>query len=259
MPSSRPSPDRLRRRILHGRRQGRPLRKRQQDLLETLLPQVELGPLVTDPNGVLLPLDPAAVFPGLTSETGSAPPIWLEVGFGGGEHLIAQAQAHPDVGFIGCEPFLNGVTKLLAQIDDCAAAGVPVANIRIFKGDGRQLLEALPMASVGRAFLLFPDPWPKTRHHKRRFVQVDTLDQFARVLVDDAELRIATDHSDYCRWALSHLVRHPTFNWLAEGPADWRIRPADWPATRYEAKAEAAGRARYYLRFLRVCRAGVSD
>jgi tRNA (guanine-N7-)-methyltransferase len=217
-------------------------------LLETLLPTLEVNTQVGNAGENPVQLDLNQVFPD------HRPKLWLEIGFGGGEHLLSQAQAHPDVGIIGCEPFLNGVAKLLAGIDRCRQAGSSLSNIRIFRGDGRQLLEILPTQSLDRAFLLFPDPWPKTRHHKRRFIQTDSVDQFVRLLKNGSELRIATDHPDYCRWALLHMVSHPAFEWLAEGPEDWRQRPTDWPETRYEAKAAAAGRQRYYLRFRRLPR-----
>jgi tRNA (guanine-N7-)-methyltransferase len=170
--------------------------------------------------------------------------VWLEVGFGAGEHLLWQSQHHPEVGLIGAEPYESGVAKLLSRIPD----GAP--NIRIHEGDARDIIEVLPDASVGRVFILFPDPWPKTRHHKRRFIQMDVLDQLARILKPGAELRFATDDRTYLVWALERLMTHPKFVWRAEGVADWNSRPADWPQTRYEAKA-IKGPA-VYLRFVRL-------
>lgn len=220
-----------RRRILYGRRNGRRLRPGQRDLFETLLPQVEID-LDRFSLETLFDHDPAE--------------IWLEIGFGGGEHLIRQAQTHPDVGVIGCEPFINGVVKLLGEMQrqDCG-------NIRLFRDDARQLVDLLPTRSIGRAFILFPDPWPKTRHHKRRIVSDEVIENLADALKDGAELRIATDDPGYLEWILWHMRRHPEFEWQARRPEDWRVRPDDWPATRYEGKALAAGRACAFLRYVR--------
>ena len=176
--------------------------------------------------------------------------VWLEIGFGAGEHLAAQAEAHPAVGFIGCEVFENGVAKLLAEIEQHQ-----LSNIRLFLDDARLLLAALSEASLARVFILFPDPWPKLRHHKRRIVSRTTLDALARVMIDGAELRLATDDRGYLAWMLEHTTRHPDFQWLARRPADWRNRPSDWPATRYEQKAIAAGRRPTFLCFRRRPRA----
>ncbi len=172
------------------------------------------------------------------------------MGFGAGEHLAGQATAHPEIGMIGCEVFENGVVKLLAEINRRA-----LGNIRLFIDDARLLIAALPEASVARAFILFPDPWPKLRHHKRRMVSAETLDRLAVILADSAELRLATDDADYLAWMLERATTHPLFEWLARGPGDWRQRPADWPATRYEQKALAAGRTPAFLRFRRRPRA----
>jgi tRNA (guanine-N7-)-methyltransferase len=172
--------------------------------------------------------------------------LWVEIGFGAGEHLAAQAAAHPDVGFIGCEPFINGVARLLAAID----AG-RLSNLRIVMDDARLLLRRLPDASVGRLFVLFPDPWPKARHHKRRIVGPATVPDFARILADGAELRLATDHPGYLAWMLEHLRADGRLEWLARRPGDWRSRPPDWPATRYEEKARRGGRNCAFLRFRR--------
>ena len=170
----------------------------------------------------------------------------LEVGFGGGEHLAEQARRHPDTGFIGCEPFENGVAKLLTQVQ---ASGL--RNVRVVPDDARGILVRLPDASLSFVFVLFPDPWPKLRHHKRRFIQTRTLDQIHRLLKPGGELRIATDHTDYGQWALMHLMRDNRFEWAATRAADWRVRPDDWVATRYEQKALKAGRSCIYLRFFR--------
>jgi tRNA (guanine-N7-)-methyltransferase len=172
--------------------------------------------------------------------------VALEIGFGAGEHLAAQAAAHPETGFIGSEVFENGIAKLLAEIEPRR-----LSNIRLFLDDARLLLAALREASLTRVFILFPDPWPKLRHHKRRIVSRATLDALARVMTDGAELRLATDDRGYLAWMLEHATGHPDFEWLAQRPEDWRTRPVDWPATRYEQKAFAAGRSPTFLRFRR--------
>jgi tRNA (guanine-N7-)-methyltransferase len=186
------------------------------------------------------PLDPTTLF--------AAPcqAVWLEIGFGGGEHLAAQAADHPDVGFIGCEVFENGIARLIGEI-----ARRNLGNIRIFADDARLLLDHLMPASIGRVFILFPDPWPKERHHKRRLVATPTLDRLAAIMQPGAELRLATDDGGYLAWMLDHLTAHPDFAWTARRPADWQQRPPDWPATRYEEKARAAGREPSFLRLVR--------
>jgi tRNA (guanine-N7-)-methyltransferase len=172
--------------------------------------------------------------------------IWLEIGFGGGEHLAQLAEQHPQTGFIGCEVFENGIVKLLAQVERRR-----LDNIRIFPDDARLIIAALPPASVDRVFILFPDPWPKRRQHKRRIVSRATLDGLAEIMSDGAELRLATDDGDYLCWILERVTAHPAFEWLARRPGDWRQRPPDWPPTRYEAKARAAGRSPAFLRVRR--------
>lgn len=222
----------LRRERLYGRRVGKPLRPHQQTLLDTRLEALS----VTGEG----PLDLGALFP-------AAKRFAFEVGFGGGEHLSAQTQLHPDWGFIGCEPFVNGAAKLLAEIERSK-----FDNIRLHVGDARELLPRLKAGSLSALYLLFPDPWPKARHHKRRFVNDKNLAEIARVLAPGAEFRVATDIMDYARWTLEHLMRHPSFRWTAEHAADWRIRPSDWPVTRYEQKAIRQQRAPVYLRFIRL-------
>jgi tRNA (guanine-N7-)-methyltransferase len=209
------------------------LRPGRQKLQQELLPQLAL---VLPEAG---PLDLRALFPG-AAET------WLEIGFGGGEHLAAQAEAHPEIGFIGSDVFENGVARLVGEV---ARRGL--ANIRIFADDARLLLDRLPPASLGRVFMLFPDPWPKLRHHKRRLVARATLDRLAVAIRPGGELRLATDDRGYLAWMLEHTTAHRDFAWLARSAADWRERPADWPATRYEEKAIAAGRTPVFLRFAR--------
>ena len=172
--------------------------------------------------------------------------IWLEIGFGGGEHLAQLAEQHPQTGFIGCEVFENGIVKLLFQIERRR-----LDNIRIFADDARLMIAALPPASIGRVFILFPDPWPKRRQHKRRIVSRATLGGLAEIMSDDAELRLATDDGDYLSWILERVTPHPDFEWLARRPGDWRERPPDWPPTRYEAKARTTGRSPAFLRVRR--------
>ena len=231
--ADRPAAPPHRKHALYGRRKGHKLRAGQQARLDAALSRI----------GISLPaegtLDPAALF---------APPmdsVWIEIGFGGGEHLAHQAAAHPRRGFIGCEPYINGVASLAGHIDKAG-----LTNIRVFVGDGRDLLDALPALSIAGIFLLFPDPWPKTRHHRRRFVQPPTLDALADILCDGAAFVFATDHMEYARWTLAKVLTHGAFDWPAEAARDWR-RPAGAPATRYEVKSAAAGRPSVYLRFVR--------
>lgn len=225
----------------HGRRHGRRLRDGQRALLREALPRLRVA--LPAPGARL---DPAALFDAAAAPAGARREIWLEIGFGGGEHLAWQAARHPEVGFLGAEYFVNGIASLLRHLQDGG-----LRNVRIYQGDGRALLAALPPACLARAFILFPDPWPKARHQKRRIVRRETLDALARALADGVELRLATDDMDYARWMLERLLRHPDFEWLAERADDWRRRPDDWPESRYEAKALAAGRRPLYLRFRR--------
>lgn len=198
-----------------GRARGRPVKARQAALMETLLPAI------SPPDH---PFDPRDLTP-------DAKEVWLEIGFGGGEHLAAQAAARPDVLMLGAEPFVAGVASALRHVD---AAGL--ANVRLFAGDGRDLMARLPATSLTRLFLLFPDPWPKRRHHKRRLVNGAFLAEAARVLAPGGRLRFATDWTDYLHWTLSRFLRAPAFAWTAERADDWRVAPADHIATRYEAK-----------------------
>jgi tRNA (guanine-N7-)-methyltransferase len=218
----------------HGRRISRPLRAKPQSLMDALLPQIRLR----RDDGLLK--SPAQLFKFKPND------IWLEVGFGGGEHLAHRAAENPDIGFIGAEPFVNGVAKLLAHIDAQA-----IENIRICDDDVRYLLENLATASIGRAFVLYPDPWPKARHNKRRIISDSFLNELARVLRPDAEFLFASDIPDYCAWTLDHIRRNGKFDWLAEQAADWRLPPEGWPGTRYEAKAIREGRTPCYLQFRR--------
>lgn len=217
-----------------GRRAGQSLRRNHSRLVAELLPQLRV------PEDPAVLANPASMFAGSVRE------VWLEIGFGGGEHLAWQAARNPDVGILGAEPFINGVAKLLSQIEE-----QQLSNIRILDDDIRPRMPQIADASVSRAFLLFPDPWPKARHHKRRFVNRQNLDQLHRILKPGAEFRVASDIDDYIRWTLREVTRHGGFEWTAEQPDDWRIRPADWPQTRYEAKALREGRNSAYLRFRR--------
>ncbi len=235
-------------RILYGRRRGRRLRPRRQALVSDLLPRLALS----------LPADGAADFDPLTVFTAPVPglpdpphphEVRIEVGFGAGEHLAAQARNHPEIGFIGCEPYINGVAALLGEIERLG-----LGNIRIFMDDARKLIDALAGNSIARVDLLFPDPWPKKRHHKRRFICPETLDQLARIIRDGGELRFASDDCGLVRWTLEAVLDHGDFIWLANRPCDWRRRPADSIATRYEAKANEAGRTCVFLRFARLPR-----
>lgn len=226
-------------RNLYGRRHGKKLRAGQQTLIETRLAELAPPGASWEENPERRPIDLAGLFPGKTD-------VWLEIGFGGGEHMIATAARHPDTGVIGCEPYINGVAKLLAAIGRTG-----VANLSVLAGDARDLMDVLPAASIGRVFLLYPDPWPKTRHHKRRFVNPEALDQLARIMRPGAELRLATDIADYARHALERIAADRRFVWTARRAHDWRRPWGDWPGTRYERKALAAGRKPLYLRFLR--------
>ncbi len=225
-----------RQRSLYGRRSGHKLRPGRRAMLERLLPPLRVQ-LASDPG---VSLDPVSLFPFSPTD------LWLEIGFGAGEHLAYQAKANPSIGIIGCEPFVNGIASLLSHLDE-----QHLENVRIYTDDARLLLDRLPAASVGRLFALFPDPWPKKRHHKRRLISVEIVQILAHVLKDGAELRLATDHAEYACWILWHLNDHPAFAWMALGPSDWRSRPSDWPETRYEKKARAQGGQPIYLCYRR--------
>lgn len=223
---------------LYGRRRARSLRPARRALMENLLPRIRVDlpdpPTTLDTGGLFGP---------------QARQVWLEVGFGKGEHLVWQAAQNPDVGLIGCEPYIDGVAAVLSAVEDANQG-----NIRIYPDDAATLIGALAPNSVSRVFILFPDPWPKKKHHKRRFVSDRHLDMLAEVMQDGAELRFATDHPDYCRWTLKHLSRRKDFEWSAERPSDWRFRPDDWPPTRYEEKALRGGARCVYLSYRRLPR-----
>ncbi|MEM9495435.1 MAG: tRNA (guanosine(46)-N7)-methyltransferase TrmB [Pseudomonadota bacterium] len=219
---------------LYGRRQDKPLKPRQARAMGEVLPRVAM------PDPASGPIDLDAIFPNRDE-------VWLEIGFGGGEHLAWQAEHRPDVGMIGAEPFVNGVAKLVSKIDDAG-----LENIRVHFGDARPLIEALPAASIARLFVLHPDPWPKKKHHKRRMISPWFLGEAARLIRPGGELRVASDIRDYIRWTLMHMRARPEFEWTAARADDWRVRPDDWPETRYETKARREGRVPSYLRFRRI-------
>lgn len=219
----------------YGRRKGKPLRTGQADLVETLLPT-----LAVDLDGAWR--DPRELFAAPVDD------VWMESGFGGGEHLIATALANPTVGFIGAEPFVNGMAKGLAAV----AAAHLEDRIRLHHADAVPLLDRLPEASLGRFYLLYPDPWPKKRHWKRRFVDRGNLDRIARVLRPGGEFRFASDWAPYVDWTLARVLAHPAFVWTATVADDWRKPWAGWPGTRYEDKAIREGRTPAYLIFRRV-------
>jgi tRNA (guanine-N7-)-methyltransferase len=222
---------------VYGRRQGKALKPASAVRLETYFPKYSLS---LDDKGAL---DYQTLFLHNPRE------VWLEVGFGKGEHLAAQAKTNPDVGIIGCEPFLNGVSGLIDHMDR-----ENLSNVRFYMDDARLLMDALPDGFLSRAFILFPDPWPKKRHHKRRIVSPGNVQALSRLLKDNAELRIATDHHDYCRWILARLMENEDFIWQDEGPDSWHKRTEDWPATRYEKKALEVGRKSTYMTFIRKAR-----
>jgi tRNA (guanine-N7-)-methyltransferase len=210
----------------YGRRKGRTMKHNRQSSYNLVMPDAQIAPEAL----------PDFDFP--------VADIWLEIGFGNGEHLAHQALARPDVAMIGCEPFLNGVAALCRDIKDNA-----IRNIRIWQEDARLILPKLADNSIGRCFLLNLDPWPKKRHAKRRFVQKETLDELHRLLKPGAELRMSSDDPTLAAWELEKTYFHPGFRWLAHGPADWRERPADMAETRYQKKGKEQGRPVIFLRF----------
>lgn len=220
-------------RAFFGRRKGHALRPRQAALFDTLLPRLALDLAAPAPS------DLRALFPGVEN-------LRLEIGFGGGEHLIAEAVRHPGTGFVGSEPFVNGMAKALALIDERK-----LANIRLHHGDASELLAWLPPGAFARIDLLYPDPWPKRRHWKRRFVQDESVAAIARLLRPGGEFRFATDIADYAAWTLVRLLRSPEFSWTAERADDWREPWPGFSGTRYEAKAKREGRLPCYLIFKR--------
>ncbi len=209
-----------------GRRRGRKLSPRQDGLMRDLLPKVAFDPKFPVTNPIK--------------------PLWIEIGFGGGEHLVWQAENNPSIDILGCEPFEDGVAKVLVAMEE-----QKLNNIILHPDDARDVLRALPPSSISRAFILFPDPWPKRRHIKRRLINIKLLGQLAEVMRPEAELRIGTDIPDYARTILMAFQYEPRFHWQATRAADWQIRPTDWPQTRYEDKAIREGRRSCYLCYQR--------
>ncbi len=222
-------------RNFYGRTRGKTLKASQRAHLDADLATLSPGDVGWETNPGRRPLDLDALFGGRD--------VWLEIGFGGGEHMVHQAATNPDVGIVGAEPYINGVAMLLGKI---RRAGV--TNVRVHPGDARDLFDVLPPASIARAFLLYPDPWPKARHHRRRFVTAEHLAPLARCLKSGAEFRVATDIPDYVRQTMEEVPRHG-FTWTAECAADWRDPWEDWIRTRYEAKAIREDRVPHYMTF----------
>ncbi len=217
-----------------GRRRGKTLKPRQADAMARRLPEllIDLDAPPPDDLGALFDHAPRTIV--------------LEIGFGGGEHLLAHAARRPEAGFVGVEPFVNSMAKLVTALDEA-----PLGNIRLFDDDATGLLDWLPDASIDAIDLLYPDPWPKPRHFKRRFVNARNLDRFARVMKPGAQFRFASDIDTYVNWTLAHIQRHPAFTWPARSADDWRLPYPHWPGTRYEAKALREGRTPAYLLFNR--------
>jgi tRNA (guanine-N7-)-methyltransferase len=227
-------------RNFYGRRHGKTMRPYQKELMETYLPGLVPQGVAWDSNPDRRPVDFSAMVSGCRE-------VWLEIGFGGGEHLIAMAEQNPDVAIIGCEPFVNGVAMCLSSHKKAG-----LTNVRIHPGDAREVFDVAKDGAFSRVFVNYPDPWPKTRHHERRFVGPDNLPHLARVIARGGRFHVASDIPDYIRHSLEAIRQEPAFRWTAERPADWRTSWRDWPGTRYEAKALREGRTPCYLTFDRV-------
>ncbi|MBI1494270.1 tRNA (guanosine(46)-N7)-methyltransferase TrmB [Halocynthiibacter styelae] len=224
-------------RNFYGRFKGKGLRDSQQTYLDEDLAKLSPGKVTWEDNPTRENIDLKALF--------GDKPVWLEVGFGGGEHMVHQAKTYPDVGIIGCEPYINGVAMLLGKIREAG-----VSNVAIHPGDARDMFDVLPEQSIDKAFLLYPDPWPKKRHHRRRFVTQEHLEPLAKVLKPGAIFRVATDIEDYVRQTMEEVPK-AGFEWLAESADDWRNSWDDWISTRYEQKALREGRTPHYMTFRR--------
>ncbi len=222
----------------YGRRKGMPLRKARAESLARVLRDFSIPPEILKEEVI----DPSALFGAFRSQE-----IRFEIGFGNGEHLVTQAQQNPGIGFIGCEPFVNGVSAAAKQV-----AEHDLNNIRFYADDALPLLEKFTSGSLDRIFLLFPDPWPKTRHHKRRFIQSDTVALFARLLKSGGLLRLATDDRNLAEWMLIHTVQNPDFLWKNFADGNWDAAPGDWTETRYQQKAAQQGRLGKFMDFTRV-------
>ncbi len=228
---------------LYGRAKGKRLRERQQELVDDLLP------------ALALPVDGPITAAALFGDSPAAPrSLHFEIGFGGGEHLAARADMLPDHGFIGAEPYLNGVAQALGHVRDGRAAG-SLGNVRIHHGDALEILARVPDAGLAFVYLLHPDPWPKARHAKRRMMNPGPLDLIAAKLKPGGEFRFGTDHPVYLRWAMMQMETligpDGPFEWLCDGPRDFLVRPGGWPETRYEAKARRLGHEVWYFRYRR--------
>jgi len=222
-------------RAFFGRRSGKTLHARQQLLFDNLLPRLAIG---MPENGRL---DPKDLFPSANG------PLIMEIGYGGGEHLARQASENPETRFIGCEVFTGGIGKLLEKI-----AGSDLTNIRLYADDALKLLQTLPDAALDGVYLLYPDPWPKLKHHKRRFVSPTTLAELARVIRPGGFFRVASDIEDYANWTMAHILRQPDFDWSAGAPGSWHVPYPGWQPTRYEQKAKREGRLKsFYFDFTR--------
>ncbi len=224
-------------RNFYGRLRGKTLRDSQEEYLRDDLDGLSPGAVGWDVNPDRKPLDIDGLFGGR--------PLWVEIGFGGGEHLVHMAKTYPDVGIIGCEPFINGVAMLLGKIREAG-----VTNLAVHPGDARDLFDVIPEGTVQKAFLNYPDPWPKKRHHRRRFVTQDHLEPLHRTMAKGAEFRVATDIEDYVRQTLQEVPK-AGFEWTAQSPENWREPWSDWISTRYEQKALREGRTPHYLTFIR--------
>lgn len=226
-------------RNFYGRRNGKTLRPVQEKMLAELLPKLA-------PEGVAWAENPGRKEVDFKSMVKGAKAAWLEIGFGGGEHLVAMAKANPDVAIIGCEPFINGVAMCLYAHENAG-----IANARIHAGDAREIFDVAADGAFERIFVNYPDPWPKSRHHKRRFIGANNLPQLSRVCAIGGRLHIATDIPDYVRHSMEAIAAFPEFRWTAEHPEDWRQPWTDWPSTRYEQKALREGLQPHYLTFVR--------
>ena len=224
-------------RNFYGRFRGKTIRASQQDYLDNDLDALSPGAVSWEENPDRNPIDLNALF--------GDKDVWLEIGFGGGEHFVHMADKYPDVGVIGCEPFVNGVAMLLGKIRE-----LKVQNVAVYPGDARHLFDVVPPETFSKVFLNYPDPWPKKRHHRRRFVTSEHLAPLQGVMKKGAELRVATDIPDYVRQTLEQVPRHG-FTWMAERPDDWQKPWDDWTSTRYEQKALREGRTPHYLTFRR--------
>ena len=223
---------------VHGRRTGRPLNKSRQDALDVLMPKLGIPLEHLNEDGKLLP---SSLF-----DTGYRQ-CWFEIGFGNGEHLAALMERHPDTAFIGAEPFINGMSAFLKSIED-----VPHNHVRVLMDDAMMIANSLADNSLDGMYILNPDPWHKSRHHKRRIVRPDTLDQFARILKQGGQLIMSTDVLDLADWMVTHTARHPSFKWTAEKASDWQNAPKDWITTRYEEKGAKGASTMTYLIFERI-------